>query len=47
MFIFCCAKNRNDDPEDVLGDLQQKLQATKQILIEFTNEEQKLGMKEI
>ena len=46
MFFCCCTKNRDEDQDEILGDLQTKLKATKLILIEFNNEENRLGLKD-
>ena len=46
--VCCCAKTRKDALEQLsIQDVEQRNQANNKILIEFLNEETKLGLKEI
>lgn len=47
MWFCCCANKKNEDQDDKLGQISQKLKSSAQILFEFTHEEQKIGLKAI
>lgn len=45
--MCCCAKNRKDGEGSTIGELDQKLKSSAKILIEFVQEESKIGLKEM